>query len=456
MTRVLVVDDDSHLRLALRKALGRKGVAVIEAEDGKDALPFLQTGRCPDGEIDVCVLDLRMSRLSGLDVLRQTPNRVVPVIVLTGHGTIPDAVESMRLGAVDFVQKPVDADELWPILSQTLRVRRQTLHTQSDILGKSAAMHAFLYQLDRAAKSSESVLLLGETGTGKELAARRLHAHSERRNEPFVAMNAACVPKELFESELFGHRKGAFTGAEQTRNGLLAQAGRGTLFIDELGELPVDAQVKLLRAIEERKFRPVGADQERSFEARICAATLQNLPRSVEEGRFRADLYYRLSVLPLRLPPLRDRDDDAILIARHWLEQLVSTGTPITMTPDAELFLRAHPFKGNVRELINLMKRASIFSTNQKIDAALLQELTRNSPFSSMANPLDATERIDEAVSAGAHVTLEELEKTHLLKLLDELQNVSEVARIVGIDRRTLQRKMSAWGLRENPSPGAR
>lgn len=455
MTRVLVVDDDSHLRLALRKALGRKGVAVVEAEDGSAALPLLRSGRCPDGEIDVCVLDLRMSRLGGLDVLRQTPNRVVPVIVLTGHGTIPDAVESMRLGAANFVQKPVDADELWPVLHQTLGLRQQPMPAENQILAQSPSMRSFLEQLDRAARSSESVLLLGETGTGKELAARRLHARSARSEEPFVAMNAGCVPKELFESELFGHRKGAFTGADQTRTGLLAQAGKGTLFIDELGELPADAQVKLLRAIEERRFRPLGSDQERPFEARICAATLQNLPRSVEEGRFRADLYYRLSVLPLKLPPLRERGDDVILIARHWLKHLATPDMTLLLEPDAESFLRSHAFRGNIRELINLMKRAAILSTNHRIDAALLLELTRNSPFGSVTHAAMRQDDAGSGLSPGAHVTLEELEKTHLMRLLDEVQNVSEVARIVGIDRRTLQRKMSAWGLRETPTGDA-
>lgn len=451
MTRVLVVDDDARLRLALRKALGRKGVSVVEAEDGRDALPLLRSGRSPQGEIDICVLDLRMRTLGGIQVLRETPKREVPVVVLTGHGTIPDAVEAMRLGAANFVQKPVDADELWPILQQTLGLRARVSEAPDQILGKSQAMLSFLEQLDRAAKSDESVLLLGETGTGKELGARRLHAKSDRRDEPFVAMNAGCIPKELFESELFGHRKGAFTGADQNRTGLLAQAGKGTLFIDELGELPVEAQVKLLRAIEERRFRPVGSDQERPFEARLCAATLQDLPRSVEEGRFRADLYYRLSVFPLRIPPLRDRGDDVIAIARHWLGQLSGEGAPIHLLADAERFLREHPFHGNVRELINLMKRGSIFCSDRKIDAALLRELTRNSPFSAsqMSDGADGTKT---EMSAGAHVTLEQLERTHILSLLEQVQNVSEVARIVGIDRRTLQRKMTAWGLRENSS----
>lgn len=455
MARILVVDDDKRLRLALKKALGRKGVIVVEAEDGDEAIAPLKRGRVPEGTIDACVLDLRMQRAGGLDVLRRTQGRRVPVIVLTGHGTIPDAVEAMRLGASNFVQKPVDADELWPVIAQALGEKEPKGGEAGAILGESDAMRRFLAQLDRAALSDEPVLLLGETGTGKELAARRLHEKSVRKGAPFVACNAGCVPKELFESELFGHKRGAFTGAEQDRMGLLAEAGEGTLFLDELGELPPDAQVKLLRAIEDRRFRPVGSDQERPFKARVCAATLRDLPRAVEEGRFRADLYYRLSVLPLDLPPLRARGDDLLLIARAWLLHLAGEEPPFSLTPDAEAMLVSYPFPGNVRELINLMKRAAIFAPSREIDAAALQSLLRNSPFAALSSQLGAEGEELKTPSAGQRVTLEELEKAHISRLLDELQNVSEVARIVGIDRRTLQRKMIAWGLRESePSEG--
>ena len=453
MTRVLVVDDDKLLRLALKKALGRKGVFVSEAQDGGEALAPLRTGRAQEGPIDACVLDLRMPNVDGLEVLRRTQGRKVPVIVLTGHGTIPDAVEAMRLGASNFVQKPVDADELWPVIAQALgEEQRGPLPGDGAILGESEALQRFLAQLDRAALSDEPVLLLGDTGTGKELAARRLHEKSARKSAPFVAFNAGCVPKELFESELFGHKKGAFTGADTERTGLLAEAGEGTLFLDELGELPADAQVKLLRAIEDRRFRPVGADSERPFRARICAATLQDLPRAVEEGRFRADLYYRLSVLPLELPPLRERGDDVLLIARAWLERLSSKDGPLSLTRDAEERLKRYRFPGNVRELINLMKRAAIFAPSREIDAAALDELLKNSPFAALAAREEGPDDFDadpRGPAAGERVTLEELERAHISRLLDELQNVSEVARIVGIDRRTLQRKMIAWGLRD-------
>lgn len=442
LSHVLVVDDDRALRLALKKALGRKGVLVTEAENGERALEPLRTGKTKDGPIDACVLDLRMPDMDGIEVLRRTLGRKVPVIVLTGHGTIPDAVLAMRLGASNFVQKPVDADELWPVLTQS--VGELDDPQGSPILGNSPALRTFLEHLDRAAESDEPVLLLGETGTGKELAARRIHDESTRKDAPFVAVNVASVPRELFESELFGHKKGSFTGADRDREGLMAEAAAGTLFIDEIGDLSPDSQTKLLRALEQRRFRPVGADNERELHARIVAATHQNLPRMVEDGRFRADLYYRLSVVPLELPPLRARGDDVLLIARAWLERLARGERRFSLSPEAEQRLLAYPFPGNVRELINLMKRAAIFTKSDVISAELLEELLRNSPFASGELASAAT-----GPAAGQRITLEELERAHITRLLEEVKNVSEVARIVGIDRRTLQRKMVAWGLRD-------
>jgi len=459
--RVLLVDDDSHLRLALTKALTRKGLDVIDVASGEQALVPLRSGVGPDGaRVDVCVLDLRMPGLSGLEVLRRTLGRRVPVVVLTGHGTVPDAVEAMRLGAVNFVQKPVDADELMPILSQAVRTDAPDV-VDDTIMGASAALMGFLERLDRAARSSEPVLLVGETGTGKELCARRLHARSAHASGPFVAMNAAAMPRELVESELFGHKKGAFTGAVDARDGLMFKAADGTLFLDEIGEMPVDAQAKLLRAIEERTFRPVGADVERPFRGRLLAATHRDLKSLVEKGRFRADLFYRLSVVPLHVPPLREREDDVILIARAWLARAVverpvgrSADVALKLSPEAEERLRTYRWPGNVRELINVSKRAALFARGDVVDGELINELLDDSPFAHAVDvaPLAPPSSVGDGPRAGQRVTLEELEKTHIRRLLDELKNVSEVSRIVGIDRRTLQRKMIAWGFRD-PKP---
>jgi len=448
MSTVLLVDDDSNLRLALRKALTRKGAHVFEAQDGQEAVVPLHTGYIEGKKIDVCVLDLRMPRMSGLDVLRKTLQRKVPVIVLTGHGSIPDAVEAMRLGASNFMQKPVDADELWPVLEQTMVLGVQD-NNNTDIISESDLMTRFLGALERAAASDEPILLLGETGTGKELAARRVHQTSARSNNPFVAFNAACVPRELFESELFGHKKGAFTGAVSDREGLMAQAKDGTLFLDEIGDLPLEAQVKLLRALEEKRFRPVGSDKDRPFNARVVSATHQHLNEMVEQKTFRADLFYRLGVVPLTLPPLRERQNDMLLIARAWVNRLSTPTRSLLLSQNAEQVLSEHPFPGNVRELINVIKRAAIFSESNTIEGEQMRVLLRENPFHlAKGSEAASQDRDPQRPAAGDRVTLETLEREHISRLLDEVKNVSEVARIVGIDRRTLQRKMIAWGLR--------
>ncbi len=458
--RVLLVDDDSHLRLALTKALTRKGLDVTDLAGGEGAVELLRTGLAPAGQLDVCVLDLRMPGLSGLDVLRRTLGRRVPVVVLTGHGTVPDAVEAMRLGAVNFVQKPVDADELLPILNQAVRTDRSGV-ADATILGASDAILAFLERVDRAASSSEPVLLLGETGTGKELSARRLHQASAHAQGPFVAVHVAGMPREQLESELFGHKKGAFPGAHDTREGALQRVADGTLFLDEVADLPLDLQVRLLRVTEEQRFRPIGAEAERPFRGRIVAATHRDLKGLVEEGRFRSDLFYRLSVVTLPIPPLRERGDDVVLIGRAWLSRAIverpagrATGVDLTFSPAAEERMRRHGWPGNVRELITVAKRAALFAAGDVVEGELIEELLEDSPFAHAGElqPLTGASSSGDGPRAGQRVTLEELEKTHIRRLLDELHNVSEVSRIVGIDRRTLQRKMIAWGFRD-PKP---
>ena len=443
--RVLLVDDDPGLRLALSKALVRKGVDVVDLSSGEAALEPLRTGTSSVGPVDVCVLDLRMPGMGGLEVLRRTQTRRVPVVVLTGHGTVPDAVEAMRLGAVNFMQKPVDADELLPALQQALREEPPAIATA--ILGASAPMLAFLERLDRAAQADEPVLLVGEIGSGKELCAHRLHDMSGHRKGPFVSFNAASVQSEWLEGELFGQRRGATAGATETREGMMSRAADGTFFLDDVGDLTIEAQAKLLRAIEERRLRPLGAEVDKPFRARVIAATQRDLKAAVDIGTFRADLYYRLAAISLTVPPLRERGDDVVLVARAYLGR--SSDRPLVLTPDGEETLRRYRFPGNVRELVNLMKRAALFCEGLEVNAALIDELVEQSPFAdAVKGPLG-----NDAPRAGERVTLEELEKTHIKRLLSELNNVSEVARIVGIDRRTLQRKMAAWGLRDHSAP---
>jgi DNA-binding NtrC family response regulator len=468
VTRILVVDDDRALRLAIRKAFRRKGIEVFEAYDGVGAVGFLKTGQCSDGPIDGCILDLKMPHLDGLEVLRRTPTRKCPVVVLTGHGSVSDAVAAMRMGASDFVHKPVDADELWAILSQSLtdaqRPAPEVLIWESDVMSQ------FMDRLERSALTDEPVLLLGETGVGKRLAARWLHDRSPLKDGPFVVCHAAAPPPEHGGNSLVGHKKGAFAGAKEDREGLLAQAAGGTLFIDEVADLSSEMQSVLLGALEDGAFTPLGSQRGEELKARIVAASTRDLPELVEAGQFKGELYYRLGVLPLVAPPLRDRGQDGIRIAEASLARLSPQGRdPISLTDKSENLLLEHPFPGNVRELINIIKRAVIFNDDGVLRPEALQELLDLSPFPgrgvgpSNGNgngagnghrvSVDAT-LLSHRAPAGAgpgvgdKVTLADLEKAHIERLLSETENVSEVARIVGIDRRTLQRKIAAWGLK--------
>ncbi|MCB9523548.1 MAG: sigma-54-dependent Fis family transcriptional regulator [Myxococcales bacterium] len=320
-TRVLLVDDDHAFGVAMAKALRRRGFHVEIAEGGRAALQAL--ARPADQAPAVAVLDLRMPEVDGLEVLRRTPDRVTPVVVLTGHGTVPDAVECMRLGAYTFLTKPVDAADLAPVLTQAARpLAPEVGH---ELVGESDATRQLRRLLDRLAEADEPVLLTGETGTGKEVAARRLHQASRRAEQPFLAVNMACLPRDLVESELFGHARGAFTGADRRKAGLFEEVQGGTLFLDEVAELPLEHQAKLLRVLETSTFRSVGENRERAFHGRLVAATHQDLLGLVREGRFREDLYYRLQVLPLELPALRQRRDDIVPIARHWLARVATS-----------------------------------------------------------------------------------------------------------------------------------
>jgi DNA-binding NtrC family response regulator len=461
--RVLLVDDDSHLRLALTKALSRKGLEVTDLGGGEGAIELLRTGLAPAGPIDVCVLDLRMPGLSGLDVLRRTLGRRVPVVVLTGHGTVPDAVEAMRLGAVNFVQKPVDAEELAPILTQAVRTDRGGV-ADATLLGASTGIVELLERIDRAAATADPVLLVGEAGTGKELSARRLHQASAQSQGPFTVVHVRATPRDQLESELFGLKKGASSSSTEAREGALQRAADGILFFDEIADVPLDLQGRLLRVLEDRRFRPAGVDAERPFRGRIVAATQRDVKALVEQGRFRADLFYRLSVVTLPIPPLRERGDDVVLLARAWLNRAVierpagrSVDAEVSFSSEAEDRLRQHSWPGNVRELITVVKRAALFASGDVVSAELVDEVIEDSPFAhdNELPPLLTQSSVGDGPRAGQRVTLEELEKTHIRRLLDELHNVSEVSRIVGIDRRTLQRKMIAWGFRDpKPSEG--
>lgn len=459
--RVLVIDDDAALRFALGKSLRRRGFDVLEAEGGHAALSILRGDDPPDAAI----VDLRMGDLDGLEVLRRKGNVRTRMLVLTGHGTVQAAVEAMKLGAYSFLEKPIDADVLVPMLLQAMNDVRSSSGGPSatddgiPIVGKSAVIESVRAFVARVAPSHETVTIYGETGTGKEVVARRIHAQSPRREGPFVAMNAACVPRDLFESELFGHRRGSFTGATSDRPGLFREAHGGTLFVDELGELPMESQAKLLRALETRTVRGVGESREVPVDVRIVAATNRDLWLEVQEGRFREDLYFRLQVFPILLPPLRERLEDVPMLADHLLQRL-GPGAPV-LDDSAKEALSDYEWPGNVRELLNVLRRAALFAEDGRIDAELVHRMTVASIFGQVreartpraapvADRAPSPQRVSSPMPAApdAGASLAEVERAHIAQVLASMDgNVTKAATALGIDRRTLQRKLKAYGL---------
>jgi two-component system response regulator PilR (NtrC family) len=367
--RILVVDDEGSMREMLRIVLKRDGYEVVTAENGRGALGILQ------GEpVDMLLSDIRMPDVSGVEVLRaaKETNREIVAFMMTAFASTETAVEALRLGAVDYLTKPFSMDELRMKVRQHLEVHRlkqenvllkRALNTRyefSSIIGRSASMLELFTMIETIAKTASTVLVTGESGTGKELVARAVHYNSLRREHPFVALNCGAVPETLLESELFGHMRGAFTGADTTRKGLIEVADRGTIFLDEIGEMNASMQVKLLRVLQERRFRRLGGTEETAADIRVIAATNQDLPKMVADGRFREDLYYRINVIQLPLPPLRERREDVALLAEHFLAKFAADmGKPVrAISREALALLERYGWPGNVRELENVMERA--------------------------------------------------------------------------------------------------
>ncbi|MFI5308971.1 MAG: sigma-54-dependent transcriptional regulator [Polyangiales bacterium] len=444
--KVLVIDDDAAFRFAMVKALTRSGFSVSDAGSGEAALRVL----CGSSPPDAALLDLRMGGIDGLEVLKRSSHTPTRVVVLTGHGSVEAAVMAMKLGAFSFLEKPVDAELLGPLLSQAAAESRKargerTLLYVPPIVGPSAAMQEVRSFVARAGPSRETVALYGETGTGKEVVARHLHLSSPRAQGPFVALNAACVQRELFESELFGHKKGAFTGANVNHPGLFGEADGGTLFIDEIAELPAETQGKLLRALESGTVRPVGATREQPVDVRIIAATNRDLWAEVKAGNFREDLYFRLQVLPLVLPPLRERREDVLPLASHLLARI---GATPRIAEQAETLLTSYDWPGNVRELLNVLRRACLFAEGPELDAPLLRRMLAASVFSQASGQGVAAAREAPSVPPSATASLAQVERAHIERVLSQMEgNVTRAATALGIDRRTLQRKLKSFGL---------
>jgi DNA-binding NtrC family response regulator len=442
---VVVVEDDAAWGELLARSLTRREFDARWCKRGDDVLALAAT----DAPIDVVLTDLQMPGLNGLELCaRVTAARPgVPVVVMTAFGSLETAIAAIRAGAYDFVTKPVEVDALALTLERALEHRRLTTEVKrlreavagaapTGFIGQSPAFLRVQALVSRIADSEASVLITGESGTGKEVLARALHDASRRKAGPFIAVNCAAMPEALLESELFGHVKGAFTDARANRVGLFQQAEGGTLLLDEVGELPLSLQPKLLRALQERVVRPVGGDKERPFDARIIAATNRDLETAVEQARFREDLFFRLNVISVELPPLRLRGNDVLLLAQHFLARAAERAhKPVLgLSPRAAARLLAWTWPGNVRELQNCMERAVAFAQFDQVQEDDLPDKVKQwtRPPQSL-EPADASE-LDP---------LEAVERRHIERVLEATGgNRSMAAKILGIDRKTLWRKL--------------
>jgi DNA-binding NtrC family response regulator len=453
---VLLVEDKDSLRAMLRHALEGQGHVVVEARDEREAVERLR-----ESAPAVVLSDLRLPSGDGFGVLRAAKDvdPELPVIVMTAFGGIQDAVRAMKDGAMDFLAKPVDPDHLLLLVERALAQRRliteYTLLKEElgarrgapTIIGDSAPMRQVSQAVQRAAGTDTTVLLEGDSGTGKELFARAVHALSARSNGPFVAINCAAIPDTLLEAELFGYEKGAFTGATQRKLGKFEVAHRGTIFLDEIGELPMTVQGKILRALEERTFDRLGGTSSIKVDVRVVAATNRNLKQAVALRQFREDLYFRLSVFPVTVPPLRDRAEDIDILARHFIEKVSRElgKKPLTLTPSAVDALRAYPWPGNVRELQNCLERAVILADGDTIHPKHLNLSAENlSPPERIAAPLDLSGSLAE-VSARA---VADAERQAIQKALaDHKGDPTRAADRLQIGYKTLVAKMRDYGL---------
>ncbi len=449
--RLLVVDDDEEALRLLAEVLEREGYTVVRALTVEDALRSLAA----EPEFDAVLTDLRMPGASGLDLLRAVRSRDPRslVFVLTAFGDANAAGEAIRAGAYDFISKPYDLPTLRAAIAQALERRhlapgpapategRAELR-RPVVVGHSPGIIDVMKTAARVAPSQATVLITGETGTGKELVARAIHTYSDRAPRHFVAVNCSALAEGVLESELFGHVKGAFTGAAVPRLGLFREADRGTIFLDEIGDISPGMQSRLLRVLQEREITPVGADIPVKVDVRIVAATHQNLEALVKQGRFRGDLFYRLNVVTVWIPPLRERLQDLPLLAHHFLRDLaLSHGRePIALDPEAESLLLGYSWPGNVRELQNVLERAMVLAAQGVIGPEHLPMDLRSVPVADAAEPLSAED--------ASLLPLAEVEKRHVLMVLKSAAgNRERAARILGISSRTLLRMLQRWGI---------
>ncbi len=474
---VLVVDDEKNIRRTLEMVLTGEGYRVLEAESGEKALETLGN---PHEPVDVAIFDLKLPGMSGLDALQKLraddATRDMPVIVVSGHATVHDAVAAIKLGATDFFEKPLNRERVLVSvrnsirtarLSRTVEQMRVELEVRYEMIGTSAPIQKLFQDIDKVAPTKASVLITGESGTGKELVSRAIHRLSPRKDAPFVKVNCAAIPRELIESELFGHEKGSFTGAQQRKRGFFEQAHGGTLFLDEIGDMDLTAQAKVLRALQNGEVVRVGSEHVINVDVRVLAATNKDLAKAVQAGTFREDLFFRLDVFPIRVPALRERKADIALLAEAFVSGFCKENGLRSKKIDPSVFetLSRRKWPGNVRELKNVVERAAILSSDV-ITVADLPEDPHESPFDDDADDsgaheaasLDASRKGDAESTplpqaATERLTLREYrdatERSYIIDTLKALEwNISKAAIVLGVERTNLHKKVRAYGIK--------
>ncbi len=444
---VLFVDDEEEIRLAVHEYLALQGYAVTTVDNGLSALELVK-----EKEFDVVLTDLKMPKFTGLDLLKAIKEHQpdLEVVILTGYGTIKTAVEALKLGSYDYIQKPIKLDRLGHLVAQIcektkikrenflLKSRLQERYRYDDLIGASPGMQQIYEIIARISENESTVLIQGESGTGKEVVAKVVQKNSSRKDKSFVSLNCGAIVEGILESELFGHVKGAFTGAIKDRIGLFESANHGTIFLDEISEMPQPLQVKLLRAIQEKRIRPVGASQELDVDVRIIAATNRNIRELLDEGRMRKDLFYRLNVISIKIPSLRERKEDIPLLANYFIRKFEKTDrrrTAIRISPEAMYALLDHHWPGNVRELENVIERGFALGQGDTIELSDLPAEIRNEP---------GLHR-DDQIST---LSLRENEIALIKKALKETNGKkAQAAKLLEIDASTLYRKVAKYGI---------
>lgn len=444
---ILIADDEKEIRETLSMVLEDEGFRCKTVGDGAAAIEAIQ-----DGRFDILVTDLKMPEADGLEVLEKTKqlSSQTLTIIITAHATVETAVEALRKGASDYILKPIDFEEViiriqnlldHKELIQENRYLREQIDRKfnfNHIIGESDSMKQVYDMISRVSNASTHVLITGASGTGKELVARAIHSNSDRANKPFLAQNCGSIPDDLVEAELFGYKKGAFTGAEKDHEGIFEAANGGTVFLDEIGELPLNVQVTLLRVLQEKEVKPVGSNQAVSFDARIITATNRDLEQEVEKGNFREDLYFRLNVVEISMPSLEERKEDIPVLTHHFVNKYNRELNRAVkgITSDAMSALISYQWKGNVRELENVIERAVLLGTEDHI--------TINDLPASIRNTDDKVDIDSQSLDSAVHA----FEKHHIKSVLKRTEgNKSETARLLGIDPSTLYRKMERYNI---------